>query len=173
MRWGSTEAGWAGSIVAISLGATVAAGGCGRTGLTFAADETGETTSAEETTDSGESTETGFDTGESTDDGSFIPDDTGETDTGVEPKTCREMLECVLGCVVGLDPQCFAECGQGADPAELQAAIGLIGCLVPLCIDNGQCVIPDLASEECIGCIGLGLFLPEPPGCEDAAMACM
>lgn len=169
MRLGSVTRTFAFALLAGAMTWT----GCGRTSLDFGdLDDTGETTVVtDESTDTGDETDTGWD--ESTDDGSFIPDDTDTDDTGVEPKSCRDMLECVFGCVANLDPSCFAMCGEGADPAELQAAVGLITCLGGICIENGECSIPDFAAESCIGCIGLGLFLPQPPGCEDAAAACM
>lgn len=159
------------SLLAIATTASLLS--CGRTDPFFipgAGD--GETDSGtEETSDtSSETTDSGT-SEESTDDGNFIPDDES-TDTGVDPKTCREMLECLFGCVAGFDPQCFQMCGEGADPGELQAGLALMGCIVGECVARDQCMIPDFAAEECIGCIGLGLFLPEPPGCEAEAMAC-
>lgn len=149
-----------------------AAVACGRTEPWPNAAESEESTST--------STETGEDTTESetsdtastdvTDDGTFIPEE--ETDTGIEPKTCRDMLECILGCVGDFDPACFAACGEGADPAEMGAALALMGCIVGTCVDLGQCSFQDFSAEECVGCIGLGLFLPTPPGCEAEAQAC-
>ncbi len=47
-----------------------------------------------------------------------------------------------------------------------------MGCLIGTCTEAGACSLVDLQAEECIGCIGLGLFLPQPPGCEAEAEAC-
>lgn len=163
--------------VAVVVGVGLLVSSCGRTDPFFVpgAGEEEDTAAEEESTD--DSNDESTDDGETTDDwgeedtGSFIPDDdTG--DTGVEPLTCRDMLECILGCAAGLDPGCFTECGAGADPGELQAALGLMTCIIGTCVEKDQCSFQDLQSPNCIGCIGLGLFLPSPPGCEAEAEAC-
>jgi hypothetical protein len=137
-------------------------------------DEIGETTDSGTETGPSE-TDTDTDTSESTsDEGNFIPSD--ESDTGEtsepEPKTCREMLDCVFMCLGELGLECLQTCGEGFDPAEAQKAGDLVLCLGQVCVEKEQCSLTDFAAEECIGCIGLGLFLPEPPGCEAEAMAC-
>jgi hypothetical protein len=158
----------------VAIAVTLLLASCGRTDPFFIPGGGGEESEAgpSETTDSGtDSTESGV-SEESTDDGgSFLPDEES-SDDGVEPKSCRDMLECLFGCVAGFDPQCFQMCGEGADPGELQAGLALMGCIVGVCVETDQCMLPDFAAESCIGCIGLGLFLPEPPGCEAEAMAC-
>ena len=132
-------------------------------------DESGrETETASDESDTDTETETETDEGRS-----FVPDDETETETGdppPEPKTCREMLDCVFMCLGDLGLECLQMCGEGFDPEEAQKAGELVLCLGEQCVEKEQCV--EFTSEECIGCIGLGLFLPEPPGCEEPALAC-
>jgi hypothetical protein len=137
-------------------------------------DEIGDTSSGEsETTETDTETDTES-TDTSTDEGDFIPPDSTETETGEppEPQTCREMLDCVFMCLGDLGLECLQACGEGFDPAEAQKAGELVLCLGQACADKMQCSLDDLTNPDCIGCIGLGLFLPEPPGCEEQAMAC-
>ncbi len=128
--------------------------------------------------ESGTTDTTSTDTTEttSTDEGNFIPGDTTDTtdttETGDPPKTCREMLDCVFMCLGDLGLECLQTCGQGFDPVEVQKAGALVLCLGQVCADKQLCSLADLTNPECVGCIGLGLFLPEPPGCEEQAMAC-
>jgi hypothetical protein len=135
-------------------------------------DEVGDTSTAgesETTTDTGTETET------STDEGNFIAGettDTTETGDPVEPKTCREMLDCVFMCLGELGLECLQTCGEGFDPVEVQKAGALVLCLAQVCVEKEQCSLAELTDPACIGCIGLGLFLPEPPGCEEEALAC-
>jgi hypothetical protein len=101
-----------------------------------------------------------------------VPEET-ETETGEpppEPKSCQEMLDCVFMCLGDLGLECLQTCGEGFDPAEAQKAGELVLCLAQVCVEKDQCA--EFTSQECIGCIGLGLFLPEPPGCEEQAAAC-
>jgi hypothetical protein len=91
---------------------------------------------------------------------------------GEDPLTCREILECMMGCIADLGLDCLGACAEGADPAEAVIAGELLTCVAGLCIDNGQCTVDNITSEDCIGCLGLGLFVPEPPGCEEQGMAC-
>lgn len=125
-----------------------------------------DTVTVSDESDSESETET-----ETEDGGSFVPEET-ETETGdpPEPKTCREMLDCVFMCLGDLGLECLQTCGEGFDPAEAQKAGELVLCLGQACVEKEQCA--EFTSEECIGCIGLGLFLPEPPGCETQAAAC-
>ena len=103
----------------------------------------------------------------------FVPDETEtETDEPVEPKTCREMLDCVFMCLGDLGLECLQTCGEGFDPAEAQKAGELVLCIGQVCVEKEKCSLSDLTAEDCIGCIGFGLFLPEPPGCEEPAAAC-
>ncbi len=126
-----------------------------------AADEIGDTTESESTSD---------------DEGNFVPADESESDSTEtsppEPKTCREMLDCVFMCLGDLGLECLQTCGEGFDPIEVQKATELVLCLGQQCFEKDQCTLTDFTAEACIGCIGLGLFLPEPPGCEEQAMAC-
>jgi hypothetical protein len=134
------------------------------TGSTETETETGSTPTETESSDTDTETETGA---------GFVPDD--ETETGEpepEPKTCQEILDCVFGCLGDLGLECLETCGEGLDPAEAQKAGDLVLCLGQVCIEKEQCSLDDFTNEDCIGCIGLGLFLPEPPGCEEQAAAC-
>lgn len=126
-----------------------------------------ETTGTLDTTSESESTDTG-----SSEEGDFIPADTGETGELPEPKSCREMLDCVFMCLGDLGLECLQTCGEGFDQAEVQKAGALVICLGQVCTEKEQCSLDDLTNPDCIGCIGLGLFLPEPPGCEEQALAC-
>jgi hypothetical protein len=137
---------------------------------TIGGSETGETGPIETDTAGDEIAETETET----DDGaSFVPQET-ETETGEppEPKTCQEMLDCVFMCLGDLGLECLQTCGEGFDPAEAQKAGELVLCIGQQCVEKDQCMLSDFTAEECIGCIGLGLFLPEPPGCEEQAAAC-
>lgn len=136
----------------------------------------GSSESAADTESSTESTTTTTTTTTDTtsEEGNFIPSDTS-SETGEpppDPKTCREMLDCVFMCLGDLGLECLQTCGEGFDPAEAQKAGALVVCLGQACAAEGQCSLTDLTSTECVGCIGLGLFLPEPPGCEAEALAC-
>ena len=137
----------------------------GGTGSTETGTTETETSAELGTTDTDTETET--DTGSS-----FVPDET-ETETGEppEPKTCQEILDCVFMCLGDLGLECLQTCGEGFDPAEAQKAGELVLCLGQQCIEKEQCSLADFTSPDCIGCIGLGLFLPEPPGCEAQAAA--
>lgn len=135
----------------------------------------GSSESAADTESSTESTTTTTTTTTDTtsEEGNFIPSDTSsETGEPPDPKTCREMLDCVFMCLGDLGLECLQTCGEGFDPAEAQKAGALVVCLGQACAAEGQCSLTDLTSTECVGCIGLGLFLPEPPGCEAEALAC-
>jgi hypothetical protein len=132
-------------------------------------DEVGDTSTGESETET-ESDSTDTDT--STDEGNFIAGDTTETETGEPPKSCREMLDCVFMCLGDLGLECLQTCGEGFDPAEAQKAGDLVVCLGQVCAENMACSFDDLTNPDCIGCIGFGLFLPEPPGCEEQAAAC-
>jgi hypothetical protein len=82
------------------------------------------------------------------------------------------MLDCVFMCLTEgqLGLECLEPCAQGFDPVEAQKAGELVLCIGQQCVEKDQCT--DFTSPDCIGCIGLGLFLPEPPGCEAEAAAC-
>lgn len=137
-------------------------------------DEIGGSTGTGESTSESESESESESTDSSSDDANFIPSETSETETGEppEPKTCREMLDCVFMCLGDLGLECLQTCGEGFDPVEVQKAGALVLCLGQVCADKGQCSLTDLTNPDCIGCLGLGLFLPEPPGCEAEALAC-
>ncbi len=135
----------------------------------------GSTESAATDTDTaGDESDTQTETETETDGSTFVPEET-ETETGEpppEPKSCREMLDCVFMCLGDLGLECLQACGEGFDPAEVEKAGALVLCLGQQCVEKEQCSLTDFTAEECIGCIGLGLFLPEPPGCEEQAAAC-
>ncbi|MFO7564911.1 MAG: hypothetical protein R6X02_19860 [Enhygromyxa sp.] len=138
--------------------------------------ETGETGPEETDTVSEETeteTESETESESETDEGSnFVPDDSETGEPEPEPKTCREMLDCVFMCLSELGLECLQTCGEGFDSAEAQKAGELVFCIGQLCVEKEQCSLSDFTTEDCIGCIGLGLFLPEPPGCEEQAMVC-
>ncbi|GEM_PF-2132451 len=129
-------------------------------------DEVGETSATTET-DTDTDTET-----QDESEGSFIPGDTETETSEPEPLSCRDMLECVVGCLGDLGLACLQTCAEGLDPAEAQAAGALVLCLGQQCIEKEQCALDDFTSPACIACIGIGFVLPQPPGCEDQAAAC-
>jgi hypothetical protein len=138
-------------------------------------DEVGDTSTGESETTTDTDTGTETETSTDTDEGNFIPGettDTTETGEPPEPMSCREMLDCVFMCLGDLGLECLQTCGEGFDQAEVQKAGALVLCLGQACVDKDQCSLADLTNPDCVGCIGLGLFLPEPPGCEAEAMAC-
>ncbi len=136
--------------------------------------ESGDTAAVETDTAGDEISDTDTDDAETeTDEGSsFVPEDTETGEPPPEPKTCQEMLDCVFMCLGDLGLECLQTCGEGFDPAEAQKAGELVLCLGQQCVEKEQCTLTDFTAQECIGCIGLGLFLPEPPGCEEQAAAC-
>ncbi|PRQ08537.1 hypothetical protein [Enhygromyxa salina] len=146
--------------------------GCGKDAA-IGADrgESGTESAGDSDTSSAESGDDPIDT--SDDEGNFVPMET-DTETGEppEPLTCQEMLDCVFECLGDLGLECLQACGEGFDPVEAQKAGALVTCIGQVCIEKEQCTFSDFTAEECIGCIGLGLFLPEPPGCEEQALAC-
>jgi hypothetical protein len=102
--------------------------------------------------------------------GDFIPDE--EPEDLPPPPSCREMLDCVFMCLGDLGLECISACGEGFDSAEVQKAGALLLCLGQQCFEKEQCTLTDFTAADCVGCIGLGLFLPKPPGCEEQAAAC-
>ena len=123
----------------------------------------------------GGETETETDTDTETDEsGSFIPPEETGTETGEPepPPTCAEMLDCVFMCLGDFGLECVQMCGENYDPAEVQKAGDLLLCIGQQCVEKEKCTLADFTSEDCIGCIGFGLLLPEPPGCEREAAAC-
>jgi hypothetical protein len=88
------------------------------------------------------------------------------------PPTCREIIECMLGCLVSMDMACMTGCAEGADPAEGEAALALMTCVIGRCVEIGQCSLADLQLEDCMTCVGVGLMAPEPTNCEEEAAAC-
>lgn len=99
-------------------------------------------------------------------------EESGETE---EPDLlgCDELVDCLTGCIMDLGLDCLAECGTNADPQELDEAAALLACIGGQCVEKGECDFAnDFDQVSCLGCIGLGLFLPEPPGCEAEAAIC-
>ena len=147
--------------------------GCAKDAVVGAGrDETGTQSTGDTETSAEESGDPPVDM--SADEGNFVPMDDTDTETGEppEPLTCQEMLDCVFECLGDLGLECLQTCGEGFDPVEVQKAGALLTCIGGVCIEKELCTLTDFAAEECIGCIGLGLFLPEPPGCEEQALAC-
>ena len=134
---------------------------------------TGESGPADSETTGDEIGDTDTDTDTGTDEGgNFVPETETETGELPPPPTCQEMLDCVFMCLDDLGLECVQACGEGYDPAEVEKAGALLLCLGQGCVEKEQCSLSDFTAEACVGCIGLGLFLPEPPGCEEQAAAC-
>lgn len=121
------------------------------------------------------------DPGVTSSDGDVQPDPTSDStgdDSDIEPDeppppTCREILECLANCLSqGGTLDCLGTCSEGAEPAETQAAAALMGCLARTCIQSGACTLDALDDPNCLTCIGLGLVVPVPTGCEEEAAAC-
>jgi hypothetical protein len=88
------------------------------------------------------------------------------------PPTCREILECMLGCLASFDLACIQGCAENAEPQEGEAALALMYCVLNTCVEKGSCSLADLQLEECMTCVGFGVMAPEPTGCEEEAAAC-
>jgi hypothetical protein len=83
------------------------------------------------------------------------------------------MLMCILDCLGGGGGlECLQTCGENADPEQVAAAGALLFCVAANCVESGACTLDNLQSEDCLLCIGVGLFVPEPTGCEAEAAAC-
>ncbi len=98
------------------------------------------------------------------------------TSTGVmpdlpPPPTCRDALDCILGCLLAGDLACTQDCVADLPPDQGVAAAALLGCVVGVCVSNGDCSLQSL-DQGCFMCIGFRLVVPEPTGCEAEAMAC-
>ncbi|TPV93393.1 MAG: hypothetical protein B7733_20825 [Myxococcales bacterium FL481] len=94
-------------------------------------------------------------------------------DTSAPGLSCREILECVVGCLAEGDATgCVAGCSAEAEPDEGATATSLVACVVRECVASGVCGLAQLDSPECLACIGWGLAVPRPPGCEAEAAAC-
>ena len=73
---------------------------------------------------------------------------------------------------VGGDPQ-DGQGGKGkAGQDEGQKALELGLCIGMQCFAGGYCTADDPTNMQCITCIALSLISPQPPGCEEQAMAC-
>jgi hypothetical protein len=71
-----------------------------------------------------------------------------------------------------MDMACMTGCAEGAEPAEGEAALALMTCVLNRCVEIGKCSLTDLQLEDCMTCVGVGLMAPEPTGCEEEAAAC-
>lgn len=60
---------------------------------------------------------------------------------------------------------------MGLPPEEGQKAIALGLCIGQQCLSGGYCEDP--MDPGCISCFALSLISPNPPGCEEQALACM
>ncbi|MEE9382267.1 MAG: hypothetical protein V3V08_02495 [Nannocystaceae bacterium] len=104
----------------------------------------------------------------------------GADSTSAEPEpeelgpSCRQILGCLAPCMAqgGDTAGCLATCGEGANPSQVQLAAGLMGCVAINCFQSGDCT-SGLQDSACVTCIGVGMVLPSPPGCEDEAAACV
>jgi len=97
----------------------------------------------------------------------------GDETTETPPQqTCRDVLMCVGGCALMLDPACFQMCAEGLQPEEAMKAGQLGLCIGQLCFESGACSPDTLMDPACLACIGFGILSPNPPGCEAEAEAC-
>ena len=95
-----------------------------------------------------------------------------ETTETPPQQTCRDVLMCVGGCALMLDPACFQLCAEGLQPEEAMKAGQLGLCIGQLCFESGACSPDALMDPACLACIGFGILSPNPPGCEAEAEAC-
>lgn len=101
---------------------------------------------------------------------------TGAPTTGeppAPPPTCKDVLDCVLPCLLGgLDFECAAACADGLPPGEAAEILQLGLCVGTACFESGACSTEDLMSPVCLACIGFLLMDSSPEGCEAEAEAC-
>ncbi len=129
------------------------------------------TTGASSTT--GDPTTGDFTTGAAESSSSSSSSSGGDETTEAPPEqTCRDVLMCVGGCALTLDPACFQMCAQGLPPDEAMKAAQLGLCIGTSCFDSGACAPDTLMDPKCLACIAIGILSPNPPGCEDEAAAC-
>ncbi len=97
---------------------------------------------------------------------------TDDPTTGADPPTCREVLDCLPGCLTNMDPACFQMCTEDLPP-DAAIDLALLGlCIGGSCFESGACSFETLQDPLCLACIGFQLLAPVPKGCEDEAMAC-
>lgn len=108
-------------------------------------------------------------TGEGTSSGFIAGSSTGEPPPEV---TCRDVLECIGPCAFMLDSECFLGCTEGLTPEEVSKLGALALCVGQGCFEAGTCALDTLQDPACIACVGLGVLVPSPPGCEEQAEAC-
>ena len=158
--------------IVLALLASTMVAGCGRTPAFAGAGTTGGASSG--------GTCPGLDCGMTTaastgSTGSSTGGDTTSATAGVfdlpPAPTCRDALDCILGCLLAGDLACTQGCIGDLPPDEAQAAAALMGCIVGVCVSNGDCDPLNL-NQDCFMCIGIRLVAPEPTGCEAEAMAC-
>lgn len=119
------------------------------------------------------STTTDSTTGFETTGGESSSTTSGDETTEAPPEqTCRDVLMCVGGCALMLDPACFQMCAEGLQPDEAMKAAQLGLCVGQLCFESGACSPDTLMDPACLACIGFGILSPNPPGCEAEAEAC-
>lgn len=111
------------------------------------------------------------------------PNDT--TSTGMVPPsedTCRDGINCVVGCAIKLpmppapeqDYSCFTVCLDLLDTQELYILVQLVECVSGYCVDTGKCSNePGFDNSGCQDCLVSSLLDPSQAiGCESQAMAC-
>lgn len=99
---------------------------------------------------------------------------TGDLTTGEPPAapTCKELLDCVLPCVLMFDLECAQMCADGLAPEEATEAFELGLCVGMACFETGACSTENLTDPVCLACIGFLLMDDMPEGCEAEAEAC-
>lgn len=127
----------------------------------------------------------------------------GSSTTEEADRTCRDAIDCVVGCAIELqismlpepDFTCFLECEQGMTTEEVLHLYRLAECVTNQCIAAGNCdfLIPEESTSSdggeggssstgdtdgtrppiCLNCVLGGMTDLEPPGCMELAAACI
>jgi len=112
------------------------------------------------------------------------PDDTSSTgDSPPSEGTCRDGIECVLGCVVMLpmeiDPEqdysCFTVCLDLLNTEELYELVKFVECVSGFCTETDKCSNePGFDNSGCQDCLVNGLVAIDMPvaGCEAQTATC-
>lgn len=125
----------------------------------------------------------------------------GSSSTTEEPdKTCRDAIDCVVGCATELqtsmlpepDFTCFLDCEEGLNTEEVLTLFRLTECVTNKCIADGKCdfLIPTETTGDdpggsstgdtdgtrppiCLNCVLGGMIDEQPPGCLELASQCI
>jgi hypothetical protein len=110
-------------------------------------------------------------------------------ETGPGEITCRDALECIVGCQTELifnpqpdpDLSCFLECDMGLSSEEAHKLIELGECINNKCATDPDGAGPMLApcesesennDHDCLVCVVANGQDPQPSGCIEEAAAC-